>query len=44
MIVLLNDHELLGRLLVEEAITRRKQTNQNENHLKIMNIYFEKNI
>ena len=30
MIVLLNDHELLGRLLVEEAKTRRKQTLQNE--------------
>ena len=30
MIVLLNDHELLGRLLVEEAITRRKQTNPND--------------
>ena len=30
MIVLLNDYELLGRLLVEEAKTRRKQTLQNE--------------
>ena len=30
MIVLLNDHELLGRLLVKEAITRRKRSNQNE--------------
>ena len=30
MIVLFNDHELLGRLLVKEAIIRRKQSNRIE--------------
>ena len=30
MIVLLNDHELFGRLLVKEAKTRCKRSNQNE--------------
>ena len=30
MIVLINDHELLDRLLVKEAITQRKRSNQNE--------------
>ncbi len=36
MIVLLNDHEILGRLLVNEAITRRKRSNSNE-ELNVVN-------
>ena len=36
MIVLLDDHELLGRLLVKEAITRRNQSNRIE-VLKVKN-------